>query len=821
MWWLGLSAVAVALPPDGTPGLFSVGNGVIDRVAISEDGSVVVGRDNASDQGFLLFVEDWSIHALGSCGALTGAAVVPLSDGTWDVWTSCNDGRLTLQHFDGKSVNSVTDADGVEVAIELSTALAGVWYHSASQAVYALGLGNDDTPTLHVVDPVTLLTDSSVFGGYPLEIQPWKNFNEGVISGDRLIIHHAGYNMTAINLGANPSYIPSNAPTLAITVEDIAPSWNGGVYAVDTSGFIAEYLPISATFQIMLSDLGGPETVVASLDPDDPWLVVTGRQIKVWELSGSGAVVGDNDTYFWASAENLDNPIQDALVQEGYLFGGGEGGNLHVSTARPWVYPKQISVSPTAATEGDRVQLTFIVDEPGRWEVRRGGSRRGDGLLLLDGDVEEDGVDQEISVELTVTEDWHEGDNILYVIHENGRLLQGHARTSLFVDNPPDPPVLRKKNLLFSDGALLLEFDGIPDGDLDHYAVYVSTTPFEPGAWKTGGPPYDGDAALKTPISVTKAGGEAVRVRLEPLENDVKHYVAVRAWDQGGLEGEMSNVISQTPRPSYTAAGLSGERGGAPCSSTRTMAGWTVIFAAGVSLVRRRRGVVAASVAAIGLTIASPASAQERGQRPDWSDLTPSYGNFELRYGVVNLEDPNINAVYNNNPSNLLQVEMGPQLYRVFEADFGFGFFQELDQMVDASGIESADKTMLTWWPLTLDATARLHIVDEQFLVPHARIGMDYVVWSEKYDDGFGGKDTIRGAKTGFHWAAGAGLLLDVFARRRASLLEAQTGINDSYLVFEWREQHIDDRKFPWSARKSQGLNFSGSVVTVGIKLDY
>ena len=36
-------------------------------------------------------------------------------------------------------------------------------------------------------------------------------------------------------------------------------------------------------------------------------------------------------------------------------------------------------------------------------------------------------------------------------------------------------------------------------------------------------------------------------------------------------------------------------------------------------------------------------------------------------------------------------------------------------------------------------------------------------------------------------------MLLDIFARDRASLLEARTGINDTWITFEWRRQSIDD----------------------------
>ena len=69
----------------------------------------------------------------------------------------------------------------------------------------------------------------------------------------------------------------------------------------------------------------------------------------------------------------------------------------------------------------------------------------------------------------------------------------------------------------------------------------------------------------------------------------------------------------------------------------------------------------------------------------------------------------------------------------------------------------------------------------------------------------------------------GVNLLLDVFAKERASLLEVTSGINDSYLVFEWRSQRVDQRDRPWAPAptKVKGFDFSGSLFTIGLKLDY
>ncbi|MFT5459219.1 MAG: MYXO-CTERM domain-containing protein, partial [Myxococcota bacterium] len=503
------------------------------------------------------------------------------------------------------------------------------------------------------------------------------------------------------------------------------------------------------------------------------------------------------------------------------------GGNIHVTTARPWVYPARLTADPMSATDGDLVTVELQVDESSDWALYRGGDRTGSGVRLANGSA---AADEQVSVEVDVDLDWEEGDNHLYAVATNGRGLTGHARVSVAVDNPPKPPTLTDDNVGFADGALLLGFEGISDADLEHYDVYVSQTPFDAGQYgDDDGPAWDGQTELETPIVVQSTGGARVDVRIQPLENYTTYYIAVRATDQGGLVGPLSNVVKGRPRPSFTAGELADERGGTPCSTGGTgplggLGGLAVLAMAAVR--RRSTGALAALLGIAVLLGSATAHAQDRGREP-WRDMTPQRGNFELRYGVVNfLPQPNgsdnpIDTVYKENPHNILQMEFGPQIGRVLEFDLGVGFFQELAQRVDLQGRQSSDRTMLTWFPFLTSVTGRIHIVDEQLIVPFARYGFDYVIYSELTDDGAGGKDKLQGAKLGHHWALGINLLLDTIHHGRASLLEAQTGINDSYLVIEFRRQNIDTRRYPWGQPVKRGLDFTASMVTVGFKLDY
>ena len=83
---------------------------------------------------------------------------------------------------------------------------------------------------------------------------------------------------------------------------------------------------------------------------------------------------------------------------------------------------------------------------------------------------------------------------------------------------------------------------------------------------------------------------------------------------------------------------------------------------------------------------------------------------------------------------------------------------------------------------------------------------------TKRADNAAGDKDVLNGSQFGTHWAVGGQILLDIFDRDRASLLEAQTGINDSWLVVEYRQQQLAGEG---------GFDFSGTLLSAGLKFDF
>src|SRR5262245_53686038 len=89
---------ARANPPDHTLALLPIGPGTggqVERMDISEDGNIVVGRTRDDLKAWLLDVDRWSLVAFSGPSegcSVTGAAVITLTDGDYEVWLSCLEG---------------------------------------------------------------------------------------------------------------------------------------------------------------------------------------------------------------------------------------------------------------------------------------------------------------------------------------------------------------------------------------------------------------------------------------------------------------------------------------------------------------------------------------------------------------------------------------------------------------------------------------------------------------------------------------------------------------------------------------------------------
>ena len=778
-----LMSVAAAEPPDRQVATLGDASSAAEHLSLSDDGTVLAY--SAGSVGWFLDTQRWALASTADC-AVRGAGAGPATAAGVEVWVGCDDGTIRGFELVGGALSPLTDEAGAARVVTVgSVDIMGLWHEPASGVWYLLE-GETSLLDLHSFDPVGDTVDGQA--GYPLQL-PFDGYVDATVSNGTLYVAHGGDDVSRMLLGASAA--TANVTPFAISIDDIAASPSGGVYAVDGAGVLAEHSSVGQ-YVVLASGLGAPSAVGA--DADDGWLVVAGEGgAEAWELSGSALVGTEPITAF-----DLDDSVVDLVAAGGYAFGGTASVGVAILTANPWV--SGLVASPTKVTEGTVVTVSFESDTAGAFGVFLGGGPTGSGDLLAAGEA----VEGPQSVDVTVGSGWAEGDADLWVLVTDPSLNIGYAATTVTVDNPPEALNLDPDALGFGDEALILRFDGATDEDLSSYAVYVTTEAFTAKDWSEGGgPSYAGPDDIVAPIEVPAVPEEQVEVYIGPLTNYVTYYVSVRAVDTSGLEGPMSPVLTESPRPTYGAADLAGEPGGINCDTSGARGGVLLGVAALFVAGRRRRAVgavLAAAVVAPGVAAAEP------------RDLTPARGSFEVAVGTFDYSDANIEKVYGDGVARSVHVEAGPQLLRFLEIDLGVGFTQATGTTVDENGLQSAEFTNLTVVPLSLGATGRLHIIDDQLLVPYAGIGVDAFFWRESWDAGFGVKERVVGTKRGSHLTAGIDLMLDPFAPGRASLLEAQTGINDSYVVFEWRKQvnGVDS-----------GLSLSGQTLLIGLKLDY
>ena len=829
--WLFI-AFAFAATPTGAPHAFDVGNGDVHQVT-SMAGLVVAVSD---DSAVWLHKDDWGSGVLSPC---TVTAAVLLEDSAMEtaLWVGCSSGDLYEYQWGSEGWAATAESAFVNVGAGV---VERMFEHEGR--VLAVVTPDDGSAVQAVsVDTTTGLVTASV-GTY------FTTFADAALNSGRVMIGHDDYRIsTVFTTGSLLSYVNT---FYDLSVSSMVADPLVGAYVLDVkTGELWQYYPdavIGVQILPILDDLSSVQTMASFYDDSEEWLLIAfSDELVAYDLSSGRPDTGSPLSGF----ENTWSFSDLHTSADGYHWGGTKDGALVLLTDRPWVADLHVALEYDEPVEEEdtgtdtdtgevmdtddevlttgRVIVTFQTDRSGEYALNIGGTWEGSGTNIASGSVDSAG-EHTVEVAIDTSETfWVEGTNAVYLFLVSAD-RSGHDKATISLDTSPGQVALDSSNIGFDDGALILSFDALSDSDIARYDVYVTTEEFSNEDWLTGGPEFVGDDLLETPISISDfAGADRLTQRIEPLTNQVTYYVAVRAVDASGLEGPMSLVISETPRPSYNASETAQDPGGNACASGALGMGW---WAAGVALLmaggRRRKSiqVLFATIMACGLMGVVSAEAKDKRKR----DMTPQWGQFEIRYGPIYLEDFNMTSVYGNAADEerkvnyfgeALQLEFGPQLFRFFELDLGVGFVQELDFAKDDSGAASTRRTMFTWYPLSIGLSARLHFWDEQILVPYGSYGRDWIIWNEKADNGSGGKDVVQGVKHGYHWAVGISFLLDVFDFGRASLLEAHTGINDTYLTIEYRDQVVNQGSDVEDG--SDQLSFSGRLITAGLKFDF
>ena len=233
---------------------------------------------------------------------------------------------------------------------------------------------------------------------------------------------------------------------------------------------------------------------------------------------------------------------------------------------------------------------------------------------------------------------------------------------------------------------------------------------------------------------------------------------------------------------------------------------------------RRSRGAVALVVAGLALGLcAREARAQTFADEAALVEgeagtyRSPQRFAFELRFGPFRPDvDGEFGGVrhpyqdfFGSGAKLLTQIEFDYEFFHAFGTaaiGVGIGYFQitGTSPVADGTGLPSGDSSTFKVVPMSLSAVYRFDyfLGAKKFpLVPYGKAGLDYSYWQitngngDIATDGMGGRG--RGGTDGWHVAAGAALVLDMFDPEAARDFDADLGVNHTALVFEFNHADV------------------------------
>ncbi len=782
-----LAATALA-GPDRVATSIPVGTTVTD-IAVSTDGTWIGWNDAGTGTLTVLDAGTFTSTVVAACSRATGVAVAGIGAEGVTFFTGCEDGSVVA--FDVSPIGVVTER-------EAPFAMGGGPVSAVETDGVTLYAVLDDPEDGAVVAAMTIEGAEPVTS-FPMQLSS-DTVEDTVLVDDYLIVAHGADEVSKIVLSTSSSLYPESSLGGRALV-DAYPSANGSeVYLADENGGLVRFEVGDNDYVSSLVGIADTITAVG-IDATDGWMVLgAGDDALLYSFDGvPGELV--------ETIEGAAN-LTELVTIEGYAFGTTSDGAVLVLTDRPWVSVQPLS--PLQAEVGAEVSVSFSSDIAGDYEVRVGGSVQEPGPIVATGEV--DALTSTSATFLVdAADEYVEGANTIWVfVTDSASGLTGRAGGVLTVDNPPEQVALGASGIGFGNESISVAFTALAAADIASYTIYIDVAPFTAADYPEGGPSFGGTDDITAPVVITAEPEAPVSSTIYPLTNGTTYYVAVRAVDDGGLEGPMSDILEATPEQTYCASCLAGDGGGflPGICGVGPGAGAAAILLAGAAVLRRRRRVVGGAALLALALIAPPAEANED------DDEGPRTMNVQVRFGPTTIVDPYVQQIFGERSNEMLWFEYG-YASRFIDANLGIGFYQEKGFLQTASGATSSEADKFTIVPLALTLTGRLDFFDEQPIVPFGRVGLDYWMWEENWF--VVTPDTTdhisNGGKYGWHFGGGLMILLDVFDRRAASRLEAISGINDTFVVAEYRNTRLK--------HGTDELNLSSSELTFGLKFDF
>ncbi|MFO0658513.1 MAG: MXAN_2562 family outer membrane beta-barrel protein [Polyangiaceae bacterium] len=199
----------------------------------------------------------------------------------------------------------------------------------------------------------------------------------------------------------------------------------------------------------------------------------------------------------------------------------------------------------------------------------------------------------------------------------------------------------------------------------------------------------------------------------------------------------------------------------------------------------------------------------DRADRPRYE--SPQNFAFELRFGPYRPEvDEQFGGkaapykqAFGNGHSVYFGLEVDWQALRIpYVGTFGPGFgwgttSKSAPAKLTGTTENSAEDTYFSVMPMYLAAVLRVDVLAREVgipLVPYAKFGPGYALWSTGTDQGVSTRNGVagKGHTWGTHLALGGMLQLDFLDTASAAQADEDTGINNAYIFLEWMRNNLD-----------------------------
>ncbi len=214
---------------------------------------------------------------------------------------------------------------------------------------------------------------------------------------------------------------------------------------------------------------------------------------------------------------------------------------------------------------------------------------------------------------------------------------------------------------------------------------------------------------------------------------------------------------------------------------------------------------------------------------------SPQYGAFEIKFGpyrpnvdeepALGASTPYADTFGSKENMFLTTLELDWQFWRVPGVSFGlggsFGFMQEYARArtVETNQL-SSDYTVLNVMPFALLAVIRVDAIADFLgvpIVPYIKGGLNWYLWWV-----LGAGDTVEsGGTMGWQINPGIAIRLDGFDRMSSRTFDNESGINHSFIFFEFLVAHVEGLGKDGGYMYLSPSNIGSATFQIGLGLEF